>query len=140
MSGLELWLKSTTANSILSSLPATEAKTLKDYLLGQLSLQKAASEFVKNVNLDIGFNPYELAAIAFQAPDPPGQMKIVKLLVAIRNLRYHRKTGRRSKREMDLRNETDLSQVLYEFNTDLADDHDSNYSCSRILLILRYAC
>ena len=137
MSGLELWLKSTTANSILSSLPATEAKTLKDYLLGQLPTQKAASEFVKDRDLDIGFNPYELAAIAYEAPDPPGQMKIVKLLIAIRNLRYHSKQGRHSKREMDLRNETDLSHVLFEFNTALADDQDCNYSCSRIL---RYAC
>ena len=89
--------------------------------------QKAASEFVKNRDLDIGFNPYELAAIAYEAPDPPGQMKIVKLLVAIRNLRYHSKQGRHSKREMDLRNETDLSHVLFEFNTALADDQDCNY-------------
>ena len=140
MSCLELWLKSATANSILSRLPAMEAETLKDYLHGRLSLQKAASQFVKNFDLDLGFNRFfqshlnRLADIACEAPGSRGQIKLVKLLVAIRNIRYHQKKGRFSKREMDLRNETDLSEVLFEFGSSLAEDQDCNYSCSSILL------
>ncbi len=126
MSGLELWLKSTTANSIFSTLPATDAKTLKDYLHGRLSPKQAASEFVKNLDSHLGFNPYELAGIAYEAPDPAGQIKLVKLLVAVRNLIYHKEEGHYSKREMDLRNDTDLSHVLFGFATTLADDQDSN--------------
>lgn len=140
MSCLELWLKSATANSILSRLPATEAETLKDYLHGQLSPKQAASEFVKNFDLDLGFNRFfqshldQLAAIAYEAPDSQGQIKLVMLLVAIRDLRYSQKKGRFSKVEMDLRNETDLSQVLFEFGCSLAEDQDCNYSCSSIML------
>ena len=65
----ELWVKSTTANSILLTLPATEAKTLKEYLHGKLSPKQAANEFGKNLDLDLDFNQYELAEIAYQAPD-----------------------------------------------------------------------
>lgn len=113
---------------------------MKDYLHGQLSPKQTASMFVKNFDLDLGFNRYfqghldQLAAIAYEAPDSRGQIKVVKLLVAVRNLRYHQKKGRFSKPEMDLRNETDLSQVLFEFGCSLADDQDCNYFCSSIML------
>lgn len=124
----------------LSRLPAMEAEALKDDLHGQLSPKQAASEFVKNFDLDLGFNRFfqghmdQLAAIAYEAPDSRGQIKLVKLRVAVRNLRYHKKKGRFSKPEMDLRNETDLNEVLFEFGCTLADEQDSNYSCSSILL------
>lgn len=113
---------------------------MKDYLHGQLSPKQTASMFVQNFDLDLGFNRYfqghldHLAAIAYEAPDSRGQIKVVKLLVAVRNLRYHLKKGRFSKPEMDLRNETNLSQVLFEFGCSLADDQDCNYSRSSIML------
>ncbi len=88
--------------------------------------KQAASEFVKNLDSDLGFNPYELAGIAYEAPDPRGQKNLVKLLVAVRDLLYHQKEGYSSKREMDLRNDTDLNHVLFQFACTLADDRDSN--------------
>lgn len=54
-------------------------------------------------------------------------MKVVKLVVAVRNLRCGMKKGWHSKREMDLRKTTDLPGVLAEFAESLADDQDSNY-------------
>lgn len=67
---------------------------LKDYLHGKLSPNEAASDFVKNFDLEPICNPYfqdhlgYLAAIAYNVSDPRGQTKLVKLLVTIRNLRY----------------------------------------------------
>ena len=133
MTELELWLKNAHVNSFFDGLTATEAKTLKDYLHGKLSPKKAASDFVQNFDLETirnqsfqGHLEY-LSAIACDISDPRGQMKVVKLVVAIRNLRYGMKKGWHSKREMDLRKTTDLPGVLAEFAESLADDQDSNY-------------
>lgn len=52
----------------------------------------------------------------------------VKLLVAIRNLRYHMKRGRHLSREMDLRNQIDLNLVFTEFAGALEGDQECNYS------------
>lgn len=123
----------------LMDLAATEAKTLKDYFHGKLSPNEAASEFVKNFDLEPMCNQSfqghleYLAAIAYDVSDPRGQTKVVKLLVAIRNLRYGMKKGWHSKREMDLRKNTDLHGVLCEFAETIADDQDNSYSFSSIL-------
>lgn len=133
MTELELWLKNADANSFFDGLTAIEAKTLKDYLHGKLSPKKAASDFVQNFDLETIRNPSfqghleYLSAIAYDISDPRGQMKVVKLVVAIRNLRYGMNKGWHSKREMDLRKTTDLHSVLAEFAESLADDQDSNY-------------
>lgn len=74
-----------------------------------------------------------LAAIAYDVSDLRGQIKVVKLLLAIRNLRYGMKKGWHLKREMGLRKGTGLHAVLAEFAETIADDQDSNYSCSSIL-------
>lgn len=72
---------------------------LKDYFHGKLSPNEAASEFVKSFDLEPmcnrsfqGHLEY-LAAIAYDVSDPRGQTKVVKLLVAIRNLRCGMKKG-----------------------------------------------
>lgn len=62
-----------------------------------------------------------------------GQIKIVNLLVAIRNLRYGMEKGWHSKREMDLRGKTDLSYILCEFGHDIAEEQASDYSCLSVL-------
>lgn len=58
MTGLDLWLKITNTNSFFDKLTVAEAKLLKDYLYGKLSLNKAASNFVKNFNLEPICNLY----------------------------------------------------------------------------------
>lgn len=52
MPDLDLWLKGSDANCVFKGLSVTETKTLKDYFHGKLSPEEAASEFVKNFDLE----------------------------------------------------------------------------------------
>lgn len=52
MPELDLWLKGSDANSIFKELSVTETKTSKFYLHGKLSPEEAASEFIKNFDLE----------------------------------------------------------------------------------------
>lgn len=46
------------ANSILLKFIAMETKKVKDYFHSQLFLQKTASQFIKNFDLDFGLNQF----------------------------------------------------------------------------------
>lgn len=139
MTDTDLWLKNADANSFFDRLPVIETKTLKDYLHGKLSPKETASDYVKGSDLEPVSNPSfhghleHLAAIAYDVSNLRGQIKVIKLLVAIRDLRYHLKKGWHSKREMDLRKQTDLSLVHSEFAEAIEDGQVSYYSCSSIL-------
>lgn len=91
---LALWLKTADANSFYEGLPSKEFKVLKDYFQGKLTPAAAATQFTENIDMEpiydqsFAHNMQYLLAMTWDVSDSRGQINIVKLLVAIRNLRY----------------------------------------------------
>lgn len=139
MPELVLWLKTADANYFYEGLTSPEVKVLIDYFQGKLTPTVAATQFTKNIDMEPIFdrafahNMQYLVGMTWDVSDSRGQIEIVKLLVAIRNLRYGMKKGWHSKYEMDLRGNTNNSYLLCEFDQTIADEHDGDYSCSRVL-------
>lgn len=120
MSELDLWLKKADADSYYEDLGATKAQALKGYLNGKLPPKEVARKFIEGFDLEIPYNRHFREILTYLIPscyetsDSRAHRKIVKLMVAMRNLRYSMVTGMHSKHEMDLRKETDLKTVLCE--------------------------
>lgn len=138
MPELALWLKTADANFFYQELPSMEVKVLKDYFQGKLTPAVAATQFTENIDMEpiynqsFAHNMQYLVAMTWDVSDSRGQIKIVKLLVAIRNLCYGMKKGWHSKCEMDLRGHTDISCILCEFGQSIVDEHAGDYSCSPV--------
>ena len=77
-------------------------------------------------------NMQYLVAITWDVLNSCRQIKIVKLLVDIRNLCYGMKKGWHSKCEMDLRGYNDILYILCEFGQSIADEHVGDYSYSAV--------
>lgn len=68
------------------------------------------------------------------------QQKIVKLTSAIRNLWYNMNEGMHSKHEINLREDTDLTDVLAKLGVSLVKRQTGTLSLFRCFAGLRYCC
>lgn len=124
MSELDSWVRN---SEVYDYLTTKNGKPLKDYLLDKLPLQEAVFELVKHHELQLKFdeslqNATDILSLtAMDLSDSYKQRKIVKFLVALRNLRYKMEKGFHSKRETNLRQEPSLAYVLPELNVSIEE-------------------
>lgn len=129
MSELDIWLKNADAISYFEGLDKTKVQALNGYLKGGHHPKEIARKLLEHVDLTLPYNP--LLRIILSYLIPPGyetsdswkQTKIVNLMSAMRDLRYNMDEGMHSKREMDLRGNTDLTYVLAELDMVLLELH-----------------
>ena len=95
MSDLDSWFKAREEESFFENLSDTGLQTMKDYLYGNITPADAAIKYTANLNIQdlydkTMYNHLAYLIIpAFQVPGLYVQGQVVKLLAAIRDLRYN---------------------------------------------------
>ena len=137
MPKLDSWL---TNPEVYEYLITKEGKALRDYLNDKLPLKEAACKLARHYNLalfyDESFQKVTdiLCLIAIDLSDLCKQRKIVKFLVALRNLRNRMEKGFYSKHQMNLRKATNLSFVLPELTETIEKNAYCEFYHPRILM------
>lgn len=129
MSELDIWLKNVVAISYFEGLDKTKVQAIKGYLKGGHHPKEVARKLLEHVDLKMPYNTLLrmilncLIPPCYETSDSRTQEKIAILMSAMRDLRYNMDEGINSKREMDLRNNTDLTYVLAELGLVLSEQH-----------------
>ena len=137
MPELDPWLMNPKVCEYLST---EEGKALRDYLNDKLPLKEAACKLARHYYLELSYDQLFqkvtdiLSLIAIDLSDSCKQRKIVKFLVALRNLRNRMEKGFYSKHQMNLRKETNLGYVLSELNETIKQDAYCEFYHPKILL------
>lgn len=105
-----------------------------DYLDGKLlpNTNEVARESIKDVDLEIPYNGLfreilsYLIPVCYETSDSRVQKRIGKLMSAIENIRYNMGKGTCSKREMNRRKNSDLTNLLTELGLSLAKQQICN--------------
>lgn len=132
MSELDEWLENADAISYFEGLDKTKVQAIKGYLKGGHHPKEVARKLLEHVNLKIPYDPLLRMILSclippcYETSDSRTQKKIVILMSAMRDLRYNMDEGMHSKREMDLRNNTDLTYVLAELDLVLSELHSGS--------------
>ena len=137
MPELDPWLINPKVCEYLST---EEGKALRDYLNDKLPLKKAARKLTRYYYLELSYDRLFqkvtdiLSLIAIDLSDSCKQRKIVKFLVALRNLRSRMEKGFYSKHNMNRRKETNLRYVLPELNETIKQDAYCEFYPPKILM------
>lgn len=129
MSEFDTWLKNADAISYFEGLDKTKVQAIKGYLKGGHHPKEVARKLLEHVYLTMPYDPLLRMILSYLIPpcyeisDSRTRTKIVILMSAMRDLRYNMDEGIHSKREMDLRGNTDLTYVLTELDMVLLEQH-----------------
>ena len=128
MSDLDSWFKAREEESFFENLSETGLQTMKDYLYGNITPADAAIKYTANINIQdpndmtMYIHLAYLVIPAFQVPGLYVQGQVVKLLAAIRDLRYKSWVASQS---IHLEKRSAPELVLTELYVILSEEYDS---------------
>ena len=132
MSDLHSWFKAREDESFFENLSATGLQTMKDYLYGSITTADAAIKYTANINIqdlndkDMYNHLAYLVIPGYQVSGLYVQGQVVKLLAAIRDLRYKSWEASQS---IHLGKASAPELVLTELCIILSEEYDSMIGC-----------